>query len=846
MLILGYFITFLRIKTKYLSKSIFLRKILAKHSATIYTTEHYCMNTEASILETIVENSLEGLLIVENQQIIHINSRLKDMFYFLDSLQKGKHIGEALPFLDTTALELLWRGEQVSPQAVQSYRHNVQMPRVYFEWSASPIRQEIGQAPRAIFHFKDVSELWSKDKSLTKKRLKDALKAFDFSNDRLRSIINSSPNLIAAIDTNFRFTLFNERFKEVFERYSSCKITIGVSYLDCLQHLPEEQAKARNYWERALVGEDYTVVEPIKYEDKVFYAELHFSLVQDREGEVIGASVMMRNVTERKKAEDLLKASENRFRRIFSEAAVGFAIFDAEHGKFLQVNPAFCQMLGYAQSELLRFKFTQITHPEDAEKVQNALKSLKNGETKSFRGDKRMYNKAGQEIWGSISITLLDLSFYPREVGLAIVENITERKIAKERLIESEARNKALIEAFPDMIFQLDHFGRLTDFNLKEKDSFVNFIKRQINKPIEEMPLPTEVQQEVKRLLEQTIETGTIQIYEVEIPTRTELRNYEARFVRSGENKVVVIVRDISLIRAEERQIKELLDNKLRLNQHLEDRNQALAQKEEELTKTNEKLIAQYENLAETTKELRNSRNKLKQALKELEERNFELDQFVHKTSHDLRSPLNSILGIINLVKLEPNPNLFREYLQRIEGRVVRLDDFIQSMLNYSRNNRSELAIEPINFEEIIEQCLDDLKFYKNINQIEKNWRIEGNGSTFYSDFLRVKIIFTNLISNAIKYQDFDKTQRFININLKIQSEQVLITFEDNGIGIEPMYLKNLFQMFYRATEASEGSGLGLYIVKQTIDKLKGDISLQSEGHQQGLKVQVMLPNLKR
>ena len=325
-----------------------------------------------------------------------------------------------------------------------------------------------------------------------------------------------------------------------------------------------------------------------------------------------------------------------------------------------------------------------------------------------------------------------------------------------------------------------------------------------------------------------------------------EVHQYEARFIKSGIDQVLLIIRDITKRKLEEEKIKELLEKERTLNYNLERQNEMLARKEEELAQANTQLILQNESLSKTTHELRKSRENLKEALKTLEERNFELDQFVYKTSHDLRSPLSSVLGIINLMKIDTAPERTTEYVDRIESSILRLDDFIQSMLNYSRNNRVEIKPEPIDFIEIVNNSINDLKYYKNFDSIRIYWEVSGEQVDFHSDALRIKIIFNNIISNAIKYQDFQKKERNIRIKIHVKQDKTLLNFKDNGIGIEKEYLKNIYKMFYRATEEAEGSGLGLYIVKQTVDKLKGKIHIDSEGASQGLLVELELPNLKK
>ncbi len=214
----------------------------------------------------------------------------------------------------------------------------------------------------------------------------------------------------------------------------------------------------------------------------------------------------------------------------------------------------------------------------------------------------------------------------------------------------------------------------------------------------------------------------------------------------------------------------------------------------------------------------------------ELEKINKELDSFVYSASHDLRAPLKSVLGLVNLSKMEYEMNNFsglQEYTSLIESCISKLDDTIQKIINYSGNARSEVVMEGIDFKQIIDDIFEKLKYIPRCTKIKKTLLIDDS-EVFFSDKNRMVIIFNNLISNAIKYSNSSIDNSFINIHIIINKEEAVINFEDNGIGINENYIDKIFNMFYRATEKSDGSGLGLYIVKEIVDKLNGSIKVSS------------------
>ena len=213
----------------------------------------------------------------------------------------------------------------------------------------------------------------------------------------------------------------------------------------------------------------------------------------------------------------------------------------------------------------------------------------------------------------------------------------------------------------------------------------------------------------------------------------------------------------------------------------------------------------------------------------ELKTANYELDRFVYSTSHDLRAPLNSMLGLIEIAKDDTNEDITREHLIMLKRSAKKLDGFICDILDYSRNARMEVAMEEINFKELITDITENLKFIGDNNRgIEFITEISGETS-IYSDKNRLITILGNLISNAIRYQNAQIANPYVRIQIQISPAETRIVIEDNGIGMSEEVHSKIFDMFYRVSHESVGSGLGLYIVKEAVNKLSGEIKVQSE-----------------
>lgn len=206
---------------------------------------------------------------------------------------------------------------------------------------------------------------------------------------------------------------------------------------------------------------------------------------------------------------------------------------------------------------------------------------------------------------------------------------------------------------------------------------------------------------------------------------------------------------------------------------------------------------------------------------------NAELDRFVYSTSHDLRAPLSSIIGLINITLDTQNPNDVKRYLALMKDRVHSLHDFIKDITDYSRNNRLEVKREPVKLADLAHEVWESLKFSPEAENID--FIIDIPDDVYIeSDKNRLRVIMGNLISNAVRYHDLKKDQQYIRMHYQMNGRVFYIKVEDNGQGIATEYHTKIFEMFFRANEESKGSGLGLYIVKEALMKLSGTIRLES------------------
>lgn len=227
----------------------------------------------------------------------------------------------------------------------------------------------------------------------------------------------------------------------------------------------------------------------------------------------------------------------------------------------------------------------------------------------------------------------------------------------------------------------------------------------------------------------------------------------------------------------------------------------------------------------------------------ELVKINNELDNFVYSVSHNLRAPLSTVMGVLNLARQQtPDTTDWQHYVDMMTSSIQKLDDTLKEILEYSRNARNEVAVELINFQSIAAIAVEMQRYQKGFDGVEKFVKISCE-YPFYSDSYRIGVIINNLLSNAIRYADEGKPKHRISLTVESAGNGVRITIEDNGVGIIDEMREKVFDMFFRGSVKSEGAGLGLYIVREMVAKLKGTIHLESNPGK-GTRVRVDLPDL--
>lgn len=266
----------------------------------------------------------------------------------------------------------------------------------------------------------------------------------------------------------------------------------------------------------------------------------------------------------------------------------------------------------------------------------------------------------------------------------------------------------------------------------------------------------------------------------------------------------------------------------------------ALAIQQEATEELEIKVMVRTEQLSKAYEELTATLETNKLQTETIRNKNAELDAFFHRISHDLRGPISSLLGLSFLAKIDIKDEQALQYIEKQHQQVERLNQIIIGLINLTKLSNNGLAKVKVDFSKMADACINSFESLPNFSNIRFTIRIQPD-LEFYSEWTLLNAIMQNLIENAIKYSTGDSP--YVEIRVFEQNDHLVLEVEDNGQGIPHHHHAKIFEMFFRATNNASGSGLGLYILKRSVDRLKGTIELKSQV-KEGSTFTVRLPQL--
>jgi len=610
---------------------------------------------------------------------------------------------------------------------------------------------------------------------------KHAEEALRESEIKFRQTFDLSPVGIVMVGLDKRFLLCNNSFSQSLGYIPEelvGKTIAELTHPDDIQiGMAEMKAIGKGELETSHVQKRY-----VRKDGQTVWGDVRISLIKNSSGDPQYFLAIIQDITERKDAEEALRESEDKFKYIFDHSVTGKSI-TLPTGE-IHVNKAFCDMLGYRQDELEKTNWHDISHPDDNEMTQNIINSLLAGEKESARFVKRYMHKNGSVVWTDVGSALRrDEKGEPLYFLTAIID-ITERKRAEESL-----RLKNYV--FDDSIAAnsiSDTNGILTEVNaafvrIWGYQSMVEVIGKSITGFIKETSDANKI---VAALNSNGEWEGDYSAVRKDGSTffahglATVLKDEIGKTI--GYQSAVIDVTDAE-------RAKELIHQ---LNEELE-----------------QKVIKRTELL---------------------EAANKELEAFSYSVSHDLRAPLRSVHGYTKILIEEYEDKLDDEG-KRICGIIsssaTQMGELIDDLLNFSRIGRSSLNPLLLDMKSIVISVFADISSAKEKSRTKMKI---GKLHKAFGDANLIKLVWNNLISNAIKYSSKQNISE-IAVSSQLKYDRITYSVKDNGVGFDMNYKHKLFGVFQRLHGESEfeGNGVGLAIVQRIILKHGGTVWAEGE-----------------
>lgn len=482
--------------------------------------------------------------------------------------------------------------------------------------------------------------------------------------------------------------------------------------------------------------------------------------------------------------------------RILDHSINEFYIFDIHTLCYQYVSKAAIDNLGYRQEELLRLTPLDVTPQFSKKSYIKLIRPLVKQETKEVALETIHLRKNGTTY--PVRVQLHTSDYMGNKVLVAIAVDITEERNAAKEIEESKRFIESIADTSPELLY-------VFDFLKGDYIYFSNHIKDMLGYEVED------------------VLNGKVQLF-------SKLHPDDFQKVAYNFQEKIKQVRDDEVVETEYRV------------QHQDGHWIWLSSRDKPFKRDAQGNVIQTVGTAQDITRRVQYEQQLEKQNEELKKTNAELDRFVYSSSHDLRAPLASVLGLINIALLENTPTEKDVYIRLMETSINRLDRFIQDIISYSRNSRMEVALDPIDFAQLTEDTITNLSYIDDVNTIQFESTFDSN-VPFVSDHRRLSVIFSNLIGNAIRYRSRSVEQSYIHVEVSTHPEYAQIHIKDNGIGIAPEHQSKIFDMFFKASNEKHGSGIGLYIVKETVNVLNGSITVESKTRV-GTTFTLRIPNL--
>ncbi|MCL5743608.1 MAG: PAS domain S-box protein, partial [Acidobacteria bacterium] len=522
---------------------------------------------------------------------------------------------------------------------------------------------------------------------------------------------------------------------------------------------------------------------------------------------VQSVAAMLAATMERRRAEEALRFSEARFRSMFVQAAAGLAIVSPE-GRFLQANPALCDLLGYSEAEMLALSTFDITHPEDLGETRHFFEEVLAGRRRTVDVEKRFLRKDGGVIWARVSgAWVVDAESNPLH-AIVLVQDITARRRVEEALRESEERYRRIVETAYEGIWMADENDVTTFVNREMARMLGCEVEEMIGRPMMDFMRDQESRELASAMLARR---------------RQGVREHlDFRFRLDEDTELWTYIRTTPLYDTEGR-----YTGGLAMLTDITERKRA----EESIRRLNEDLEIL---VAERTTQLAAVNQELALRNQEVERASRLKSEFLARMSHELRTPMNAIVGFSDLLAEEtegPLNETQQRFLQHIREGARHLLDLINDVLDLSKieAGRIELRYEEFDVGEALTEVLSVIQPLAEAKKLVVGSEVH-NALAVWADRTRFKQILYNLLSNSVK---FTPEGGRVLVEAWTDEDCISVSVIDTGVGIPAEEHEAIFGEFHQVGTTTkgvkEGTGLGLAITRRLVELHRGRIRVESE-----------------
>lgn len=613
---------------------------------------------------------------------------------------------------------------------------------------------------------------------------------------KLSLIAKNTNNNVVIANAHGEIEWVNESFTKT-TGYELDEI-IGKKPKDFLKRDPQTEAEHNRLIE-ALQSKKNVTVELINYTKSgyPYYNHIEIIPVFDENGNHVNFISVQKDITHEVKARNQILQINKRFETIAEKSQIGIWEWEAETKETIW-NSILTDQLGITRTVLPEDFYTywkSCLHPEDGSSVLEKLHEFMNSNNSILEYEYRIIRKNDFKIRFINSLVIAERNAKGEIIKL-IGSNldITEKHEAEVKVENLKQYYESLFHHSPSQKIVLDSQLNISFINnsfLKQQPEWEAFIGKNLF-DLTHQSMGRQQLKNLRRLVQKVSDAIDFK----------KLIHYSDTFITPSDKQMYRLINVFPYFIGNE--LQYVIINGVDIT---------------ELKKTQKTIVTKNQ---------------------ELQKLNNELDNFVYRVSHDLRGPLLSIKGLVSLIlSVEELDDNLLEYIHLIDTSTTRLDGTIQEILEFSRNARLEIHRETFNIHDMVQGIFDDLRFASE-DQLTMTYE-SLCGDTIYSDKYRLSTLLKNIIGNAVKYRKTGINDSYVHFKMAETDQKIIISVEDNGEGIAEENIGKIFKMFYRGSNTGIGTGLGLYICKEIVDKLGGSLEVVSK-FGEGSKFMITLP----